>query len=94
MAEFSKEYCDIWDPHFPHDFSIEKIAKHLIKGNYYPVICEGFSFSAIAKDENGNTLLGFKDYDDDTVVWQDYSTFMSGQFELLKEELANRNSFF
>lgn len=31
MAEFSKQYCDVWDNGFPYDFDIEKIAKDLTK---------------------------------------------------------------
>jgi hypothetical protein len=90
MAEFSKQYCDVWDNGFPYDFDIEKIAKDLIKGNYYPVICEGFGFHAIAKDRNDQILLGFLSDDanaDSSIIWQDYSNFMATQYKILEEEL-------
>jgi len=90
MAEFSKQYCEVWDNGFPYDFDIEKVAKNLEKGNYYPIICEGFGFHAIGKDDNGNTLLGFKD-NEDGVIWQDYNNFMASQYKLLKDDLEKQN---
>lgn len=85
MAEFSKEYCQIQDPEFPYNFSVEEIAKDLYKGNYYPIICEGFGFVAIAKDINEQILLAFKG-EEDILVWQDFDNFMSGQFKMLDQE--------
>tara|TARA_R110000868_G_C10874719_1_gene762509 strand:+ start:992 stop:1282 length:291 start_codon:yes stop_codon:yes gene_type:complete len=87
MAEFSKEYCQIWDPGFPYDFSVEQIAKDLHKGNYYPIICEGFSFVAIAKDRNEQILVAFQDEESDRIVWQDFDNFMNSQYKLLEEEV-------
>ena len=94
MAEFSKQYCDVWDNEFPYDFDIEKVAKELIKGNYYPIICEGFGFHAIAKDKNEQILLGFlsnSENSDSSIVWQDYNNFMASQYKLLEEELKKQN---
>ena len=94
MAEFSKQYCDIWDNGFPYDFDIEKIAKDLTKGNYYAIICEGFGFHAIAKDRNEQILLGFLADSKNmhsSIVWQDYNNFMSSQYKLLEEELKKQN---
>jgi hypothetical protein len=86
MADFSKEYCEIWDPEFPSDFSIEAIAKDLHKSNYYPIICEGFGIVAIAKDRNEQTLIAFTDErDSDKLVWQDYDNFIASQYKLLEE---------
>jgi len=80
MAEFSKEYCDIWDQGFPYDFSIESIAKDLHKGNYYPIICEGFGFAAIAKDRQGKIKLAFESSENsDYYVWEDYEEFINKQ---------------
>jgi hypothetical protein len=87
MAAFSKEYCQIWDPELPYDFSVEEIAKDLVKGNYYPIICEGFSFVAIAKDRNEQILVAFKDDEEDRLVWQDFDNFMSSQYRILEEEI-------
>ena len=80
MADFSKQWTDLYDPEFPWDFDIEKIANDLHKGNYYPIICEGFGFIAIAKSPNkGTTLLALPKNDtknSDEVEWIDYETFM------------------
>ena len=86
MAEFSKQYCDVWDRGFPHDFDVFEIAKDLIKGNYYPIICEGFGFVAIAKDRNEQILVAFQG-EEDTLVWQDFDNFMSSQYKLLEQEI-------
>ena len=47
MADFSKQYCELYDPEFPWDFDIEVGAETIPKGYYKPIICEGFGFSAI-----------------------------------------------
>lgn len=57
MADFSKQWCDLNDPEFPHDFDILEIAEELENGEYTEIICEGFGFLAIAKDEAGEILL-------------------------------------
>ena len=87
MAEFSKQYCDVWDRGFPHDFDVFEIAKDLVKGNYYPIICEGFGFIAIAKDRNEQILVAFQDDEQNRLVWQDFDNFMSFQYKLLEEEM-------
>jgi hypothetical protein len=95
MAEFSKQYCDVWDNGFPYDFDIEKIAKDLTKGNYYPIICEGFGFHAIAKDRNEQILLGFLTDSKNmhsSIVWQDYNNFMASQYKSLEEELKKESA--
>ena len=56
MAEYSKQYCEIWDPEWPHDFDIEKIANTLKPDYYKSFICEGFGFTAIGKVDIG--LMG------------------------------------
>lgn len=87
MAEFSKQYCEVWDHGFPHDFDVYEIAKDLMKGNYYPIICEGFGFVAIAKDRNEQILVAFQGEEEDTIVWQDFDNFMSSQYRILEEEI-------
>jgi hypothetical protein len=87
MAEFSKQYCEIWDPGFPYDFDVNEIAKGLVKGNYYPIICEGFGFVAIAKDRNEQILVAFQDQEEDRLVWQDFDSFISSQYQILQEEI-------
>lgn len=63
MAEFSKQYCEINDPDFPWDFDIEVEAEKLDPDYAIHMICEGFGFTMIAKDESGNIILGFPSED-------------------------------
>lgn len=59
MAEFSKQWCELHDPNgIRPDFDILEVASGLAPEHYTPIICEGFGFVAIAKDENDNILLG------------------------------------
>jgi len=58
MAEFSKQWAEKNDPEMPWDFDILEIADTLEPNYYYPYICEGFGFIAIAKDGNGDIVLG------------------------------------
>ena len=57
MAEFSKQYCEHHDFDFPHDFDINEIAEGLERGHYTSIICEGYGFIAIGKDEGGKIIL-------------------------------------
>jgi hypothetical protein len=59
MADFSKQYCELYDPEFPWDFDIEVEAETIPKGYYKPMICEGFGFIAIEVGLNGNIYLIF-----------------------------------
>jgi len=79
MSDFSKQWAELNDPEFPWDFDIEVIAKDLHNGNYYPIICEGFGFTAIAKTPNqGKIMLAFpiKVSNLKEVEWIDYDTFI------------------
>jgi hypothetical protein len=57
MAEFSKQYCEKNDFDFPHDFDINEIADGLTNGHYTSIICEGYGFIAIGKDDAGKIIL-------------------------------------
>jgi hypothetical protein len=63
MADFSKQYCELYDPEFPWDFDIEVEAETIPKGYYKPIICEGFGFSAIEVGLDGKIYLLFNDFD-------------------------------
>lgn len=75
MAEFSKQYCEHTDSEMPWDFDILEIAKDLPNGHYLPIICEGYSFIAIGKDEEGSILLAFPEDDNPTpsAIWKPYA---------------------
>ena len=76
MAEFSKQYCDLHDVGFPHDFDIMEEFHKLKPGSYVPYICEGFGFIAIGKwDDQDETCMLAMPVDDapyGTVVWKAY----------------------
>lgn len=80
MAEFSTQYCEIHDMGFEGDFDIEKEAETIPPGHYKPMICEGFGFTAISKEQDGTTMLYFPDYDDESRDhWIEYKTFIQQQ---------------
>jgi hypothetical protein len=78
MAEFSKQYCEIYDEDFPWDFDIEEIADTIPKGHYKPIICEGFGFLGIGIDLNGNIEIFLTDHKDETKYVQvDYKKYIA-----------------
>ena len=63
MAEYSKQYCEIYDPEFPWDFDIEEEALNIPKGHYKPIICEGFGFLGIGVKLDGTITILIDDSD-------------------------------
>lgn len=73
MAEFSKQWCDRNDPGgITPSFDILEEANNLEPEHYIPIICEGYGFVAISKDEYGGIHLAFRD-NEDNVNWVDYN---------------------
>lgn len=81
MAEFSKQWAEINDPEFGWDFDIEEVSNQLDPNHYVPMICEGFGFIAIGKDNENKIMLAmptgeFETDEDgqtfDQVTWQAY----------------------
>jgi hypothetical protein len=59
MADFcTKCAIEMWGTELPPDIDIQKIADDMEPGHYTAVLCEGCGMIAIAKDENGNILIG------------------------------------
>lgn len=78
MAEFSKQYCEIYDWDFPWDFDIEEIAETIPKGHYKPIICEGFGFSGIGVRLDGTIEILVRDStDEDNLVQIDYKKYIA-----------------
>jgi hypothetical protein len=78
MAEFSKQYCEIYDEDFPWDFDIEAEAETIPKGHYKPMICEGFGFLGIGVDLNGNIEILLTNPKDETKYVQvDYKKYIA-----------------
>lgn len=76
MADFSKQWCVANDPDMPSDFDILEEANNLEPNHYVPVICEGYGFIAIGKDEHGRIMLAFRD-DQDNIKWEDYNNVIN-----------------
>ena len=61
MAEFSKQYCEKYDlAMLPYtDFDLEEILDSMPNCSYRAIICEGFGFTGIEKDEDGKPFCLF-----------------------------------
>jgi len=78
MADFSKQWAEIYDSEFPWDFDIETEAETIPKGYYKPMICEGFGFIAIEVGLDGEIYLIF-DSGLDEIDKVHYKKFMETQ---------------
>jgi len=64
MAEYSKQYCDKYDPGFPHDFDLDELYDQLKPGQSMAVICEGYGFTHISISEEGVKQVVYTNYDE------------------------------
>ena len=80
MADFSRQWADIYDSEFPWDFDIEEIATEIPRGYYKSIICEGFGFVGIGVGMNREIQLLFTD-DDDNFDKVNYNHFIKKQKE-------------
>ena len=71
MADFSKQYCKTNNMGFEGDFDILEEASKIENNHYMPLICEGYGFISIAKDEYGEIHLGFDH--EGMINWVDYN---------------------
>lgn len=78
MADFSKQWAELYDSEFPWDFDIELEAETIPRGYYKPMICEGFGFIAIGVGMDGKIYLVF-DVGLDGVDKIDYQKFIKNQ---------------
>jgi hypothetical protein len=82
MANYSKQWCELNDPDIPHDFDIFEEFKYLAKNTIViPVICEGFGFRGIMRDNDDRCLLAFRD-SEGKIMWEDYDQFMDRNIKL------------
>jgi hypothetical protein len=78
MAEFSKQYCDIYEPEINWDFDIDEVVETIPKGHYKPIICEGFGFSGIGVRLDGSVEILVRDRtDEDNLVQIDYRKYIA-----------------
>jgi hypothetical protein len=61
MAEFSKQYCERYEPDMTGDFNIDDIFLEIPVGSYRPLICEGYGFTGLEKDHDGKLYCLFGD---------------------------------
>lgn len=59
MADFSKEWCEEFDPDMPHDFSIKEEFDKLNPEECIGFICEGYGFIGIEKTKSSKCILLF-----------------------------------
>ena len=85
MAEYSKQWCEINDEinGLGYDFDILEEANQLKPEHYVSLICEGFGFTAISKEQDGTIMLYFPDWEftgiEDKAHWIDYQVFIKQQ---------------
>lgn len=61
MAEFSKQYCELYEPELDWDFDIEEVITEIPNGYYKNIICEGFGFRGIGVGIDGKSYVIFSD---------------------------------
>lgn len=77
MADYSKQWCELNDPEFPHDFDIFEEHSKLETGYSMGIICEGFGILGIAKGHSNEVLVVTEYPDDDgSVHWIEYDEFI------------------
>jgi len=59
MADFSKQYCERYDPELPWDFDIDEVFDDMPFSSFRPIICEGFGFFGLHKDVDGRLFCLF-----------------------------------
>ena len=64
MTEFSKQYCEIYEPDMNWDFDIEDIVETIPKGHYKPIVCGGFGFLGIGVRLDGTITVLIDDSDE------------------------------
>jgi hypothetical protein len=50
MADFSKQYCEKYEPQLKGDFDIDEVFNDMPVSSFKPMICEGFGFFGLHKD--------------------------------------------
>jgi hypothetical protein len=78
MADFSKQYCELVFPEMEPDFDILEISETLKNGEATPIICEGFGFIAIGKNEDGEVILAFRNEESifsNSIIWKKLTDF-------------------
>lgn len=75
MAEFSKQYCELYEPQIQWDFDIDEVVKEIPKGYFKSIICEGFGFIGIGHKMD-NTICLLFDESDGSLKQVEYLKFL------------------
>ena len=76
MADYSKQWVDTATKgDLPWSFDILDEASRIEPGYYLPIICEGYGFIAISKDNHGEIFLAFEDVEDN-IKWIPYQKLL------------------
>jgi hypothetical protein len=70
MASYSTQFSNRYGLGFVGDFDIEETFRTMEKGEIAAITCEGYGFTHLYLDEEGNRKCGFPDFED--VVWYPY----------------------
>jgi hypothetical protein len=82
---YSKQYIEIWgDKDYTPTFDIEKIAKEMYNGRYYPIKCLGFGIECIHKDKEGKVWVAHTERDGFHYDWETYEDLIKGETDLLE----------
>lgn len=65
MSEYSKQYCDRYDPEIPSDFDLDELYAQIKNGESIPVICEGYGFTHIHKTDEGIKQVVFTNWNEE-----------------------------
>jgi hypothetical protein len=77
MAEFSKQWCEKHQPDWTGDFDIFEESSELPNEHYVNIMCEGFGFLAIGKNENGEAIFAIPEDNSEYVKWISYEQLMA-----------------
>jgi hypothetical protein len=75
MAEFSKQWIEENGDDMIPDFDILEIAKDLLPNTGFSIICEGYGFIGIGKDEFNNVILAMPASNKE-IEWVEYNTIV------------------
>ncbi len=83
MAGFSKQYVQNIKPELVSwDFDIEEVANNITLNQAVKKICEGFGFTWISKNDKGEIVLIFPDYETEgfsfKTLEETINTFVNG----------------
>jgi hypothetical protein len=87
MAEYSKQFCEMYAKDIPYTFDIMEEANKLDNDTAVNISCEGYGFIAIGKDAIGNILLAMKT-DEEIAPWKPYLEVVNNIKKLMENPIV------